>query len=142
MDDLENTVAEASDETPDKNHDTPVAEARPVNEDALREEGRQEGKTAERERVKAILAAPEAEGRADLARSLALETDLDAEAAIRVLSSAPEQAKGGAALSAAMANVRNPVVGADDPETQEDADIKAMTARALSSLGHNIKKGV
>jgi len=142
MDDLENAVAEASDETPDKNHDTPVADARPVNEDALREEGRQQGKTAERERIAAILAAPEADGRADLARSLATETDLDAEAAIRVLSSAPEQSKGGAALSAAMANVRNPVVGADDPETQEDADIKAMTARALSSLGHNIKKGV
>ena len=137
MDDLENTVAEAPDET----HDTPVADARPVNEDALREEGRQEGKTAERERVNAILAAPEAEGRADLARSLATETDLDAEAAIRVLSSAPEQAKGGAALSAAMANVRNPIVGADDPETQEDADIKAMTARALSSLGHKPEKG-
>jgi len=137
MDDLENTVAEAPDET----HDTPVADVRPVNEDALRVEGRQEGKTAERERVKAILAAPEAEGRAELARSLATETDLDAEAAIRVLSSAPEQAKGGAALSAAMANVHNPIVGADDPETQEDAAVEAMTARALSSLGHKLEKG-
>jgi len=137
MDDLENTVAEA----PDENHDTPVADVRPVNEDALREEGRQQGKTTERERIAAILAAPEAEGRADLARSLATETDLDAEAAIRVLSSAPEQAKGAAALSTAMANVRNPIVGADDPETQEDADIKAMTARALSSLGHKPEKG-
>jgi capsid assembly protease len=137
MDDLENTVAEA----PDKTHDTPVADVRPVNEDALREEGRQEGKTAERERIAAILDAPEAEGRADLARSLATETDLDAESALRVLSSAPEQAKGGAALSAAMATVQNPVVGADDPETQEDAAVEAMTARALSSLGHNSKKG-
>lgn len=137
MDDLENTVAEAPDET----HDTPVADVRPVNEDALREEGRQEGKTAERERIAAILDAPEAEGRAELARSLATETDLDAEAALRVLSSAPEQANGGAALIAAMANVRNPVVGADDPETQEDAAVEAMTARALSSLGHKIEKG-
>ncbi len=137
MDDLENTVAEAPDET----HDTPVADVRPVNEDALLEEGRQEGKTAERERIAAILDAPEAEGRADLARSLALETDLDVMSALRVLSSAPEQAKGGAALSAAMANVRNPVVGADDPETQEDAAVEAMTARALSSLGHKLEKG-
>ncbi len=102
---------------------------------------RQEGRTAERERVKAILAAPEAEGRADLARSLALETDLDVTSALRVLSSAPEQTKGGAALSAAMANVRNPVVGADDPETEEDAAVEAMTARALSSLGHKPEKG-
>ncbi len=137
MDDLENTVAEAPDKTPD----TPVDDVRPVNEDALREEGRQEGKTAERKRIAAILAAPEADGRADLARSLATETDLDAEAAIRVLSSAPSQVGKSHLLHAAMEGVSNPVVGADAPESDDDAAVKDMTARALSSLGHKIEKG-
>ena len=141
MDKQKETANEAVAESPDvADTELPSQEAT-LDVDALKMKGRQEGKTAERERVKAILAAPEAEGRAGLARSLALETDLDVTSALRVLSSAPEQAKGAAALSAAMANVRNPIVGADDPEAQEDADIKAMTARALSSLGHKPEKG-
>ncbi|HEC91338.1 MAG TPA: S49 family peptidase, partial [Alphaproteobacteria bacterium] len=61
MDTPEDTVAKV----PDKNPDTAVADLHPVNEDALR----QEGKTAERERIATILADSEAEGRADLARS-------------------------------------------------------------------------
>ena len=137
MDKQKETALEAVEESPDIAETEPPSQEAKLDVDALKMEGR----TAERERIAAILAAPEAEGRADLARSLALETDLDVTSALRVLSSAPEQAKGGAALSAAMANVRNPVVGADDPETQEDAAVEAMTARALSSLGHNSKKG-
>ena len=137
MDKQKETALEAVEESPDVAETEPPSQEATLDVDALKMEGR----TAERERISAILAAPEAEGRADLARSLALETNLDVMSALRVLSSAPEQAKGGAALSAAMANVRNPVVGADDPETQEDAAVEAMTARALSSLGHKIEKG-
>ena len=141
MDEQKETAIEAVEESPGVAETELPSQEATLDVDALKMEGRQEGKTAERERIAAILAAPEAEGRADLARSLALETDLDVTSALRVLSSAPEQAMGGAALSAAMANVRNPVVGADDPETEEDAAVEAMTARALSSLGHNLKKG-
>ena len=141
MDKQKETALEAVEESPAVAETEPPSQEATLDVDALKMDGRQEGKTAERERIAAILAAPEAEGRADLARSLALETDLDVMSALRVLSSAPEQAKGGAALSAAMANVRNPVVEADDPETQEDAAVEAMTARALSSLGHKLEKG-
>ena len=114
-----------------------ITDTPPLDTDALRAEGR----TQERERIAAILGAPEAENREDLARSLALDTDLDVEAAIRVLTSAPEQPKGVGALGAAMANIGNPVVGADDPDTEEDGAVDAMTARALSSLGHSPRKG-
>ena len=107
-----------------------------VNTEALKVEGHSDGRTAERKRIAAILGASEAEGRADLARSLATETDLDATSAIKVLSSAPEQPKTGGLLNAAMANVDNPVVGADAPEDEEDTAVAAMTARALSTLGH------
>ena len=110
-----------------------------VNADALKAEGHRDGRRAERKRIAAILAAPEAEGRGDLARSLATETDLDATSAIKVLSSAPEQPKTGGLLNAAMASVDNPVVGADAPEDEEDTAVEAMTARALSTLGHKPK---
>jgi len=107
-----------------------------VNTEALKAEGHRDGRTAERSRIASILNATEAEGRGDLARSLATETDLDAASAIKVLSSAPEQSKVGGLLNAAMASVDNPIVGDDSPEDEEDSAVKAMTARALSTLGH------
>jgi capsid assembly protease len=110
-----------------------------VNTEALKAEGHRDGRTAERSRIATILNATEAEGRADLARSLATETDLDATSAIKVLTSAPEQAKVGGLLNAAMATVDNPIVGADAPEDGEDIAVEAMTARALSTLGHKPK---
>ena len=111
MNEQRETALEAVEESPDVAETELPSQEATLDVDALKMESRQEGKTAERERIAAILAAPEAEGRADLARSLALETDLDVTSALRVLSSAPEQAMGGAALSAAMANVRNPIGG-------------------------------
>jgi signal peptide peptidase SppA len=53
---------------------------------------RTEGATAERTRISGILTHAEAEGRADMARSLALDTDLTAEAAGKVLATAPKAA--------------------------------------------------
>ncbi len=96
-----------------------------IDADALKAEGHkdglQEGQQTERQRIAAILGAPEAEGRTALAQSLALETDLDAESALKVLSSAPEQvpAQPVGLLGAAMATVDNPNVGADTSETWE-----------------------
>jgi hypothetical protein len=48
------------------------------------------GELAERARCAAILTAPEAEGREDLAQQLALETDLPPETCIRILGAAPK----------------------------------------------------
>jgi hypothetical protein len=51
--------------------------------------GEKAGQTTERIRVGAIIGAPEAKGREELARHLALETDMPAEQAIAALKKAP-----------------------------------------------------
>ena len=137
MDDHQDTAPDATQESSGVKGHAQSLNKTSIDIDALKAEGQM----AERNRIAAILNATEAEGRTDLARSLALETDLDAASAIKVLSSAPEQPKTGGLLNAAMANVANPVVGADAPEDEEDTAVEAMTARALSTLGHNLKKG-
>ena len=75
--------------------------------------------TAERQRIAAILNAPEAKGREDLARMLALETDLTPEAARKVLSAAPTAEKSTNPLAAKMAQVQNPAVGTRGPDEQD-----------------------
>jgi len=132
MDEHQDTAIDATQEGPGVNDHGQSSKDTPIDTEALKAEGQ----TAERGRIAAILNATEAEGRTDLARSLALETDLDAVSAIKVLSSAPEQPKTGGLLNAAMASVDNPIVGDDTPEDDEDSAVVAMTARALSSLGH------
>jgi len=132
MDEHQDTAIDATQESPGVNNHGQSSKDTSIDTEALKAEGQ----TAERGRIAAILNATEAEGRTDLARSLALETDLDAVSAIKVLSSAPEQQKTGGLLNAAMASVANPVVGDDTPEDDEDSAVVAMTARALSSLGH------
>ena len=140
MDEHQDTAVDAPQESPSVESHAQSTKGTPIEVEALKAEGQ----TAERSRIAAILNATEAEGRTDLARSLALETDLDATSAIKVLSSAPEQAKVGGLLNAAMASVDNPIVGADAPEDEEDNAVEAMTARALSTLGHkpNPNQGV
>jgi signal peptide peptidase SppA len=75
---------------------------------------------AERARVKSILSCEEAEGRADLANHLALNTDLAVDAAKAILAAAPKVEKkpaaSGAAFAAAMAASGNPEVGPDAGE--------------------------
>jgi len=88
----------------------------------------------ERERMRAILSAPEAQGREQMARTLALETDLDAAAAIKVLASSPKQGPANP-LAAEMAFVANPKVGAgggdgDDSPQSEAARILAFVPQA------------
>ena len=90
---------------------------------------RTEAIKAERARVGAILSHAEAKGREQLARTLALESDMDAEAAGRVMAAAPK-ANTNDALAAAMAGVHNPAVGAGagdgTSETDEVARIAAL----------------
>ena len=131
MDEHHDTPIDATQENPGSKDHAQSSKDTPIDTGALKAEGHRGGQASERSRIAAILNATEAEGRTDLARSLALETDLDAASAIT-----PEQPKTGCLLKAAMASVDNPVVGADAPEGEEDTVVEAMTARALSTLGH------
>jgi signal peptide peptidase SppA len=85
----------------------------------------------ERARIGAILALPEAQGRENLARSLALESDLDAEACRRILATAPTAAPAAPPnrLEAAMATVANPKIGPGGPEA-DSAHAEAMRVLA------------
>ena len=79
----------------------------------------EETRNAERQRIQAILNLPEAEGRAQLAQTLAFEPGMTTEAARRILTAAPAQPPAGAnALDRAMATVKNPVVGTTDENAE------------------------
>lgn len=107
----------------------PAAGAAEINPAALRAEGAQ----AERTRIAAILNSEEAKGRGAMASTFALETDLDAATAQKLLAKSPVEAVASAAanpLHAAMAGVANPKVGAD--AAQESADTPEAQAMALA----------
>jgi len=95
-------------------------------------------RTAERQRIAAILNSPEAQGREALARVLAIESDLDPEAARRILAAAPAAAPAPAPnqFAQAMAQIPNPKVGTsptgDEPLTaaQEAERILAFVPKA------------
>lgn len=107
----------------------PAAGAAEINPAALRAEGAQ----AERTRIAAILNSEEAKGRSAMASTFALETDLDAATAQKLLAKSPAEAVASAAanpLHVAMASVANPKVGAD--AAQESADTPEAQAMALA----------
>ena len=85
------------------------------------------GRMDERERIRAILGCEEAKGRETLARTIALETDTDPEAARKLLAAAQPESKN--SFAEAMARVKNPEVGADaeNPES-EVAEVKRILA--------------
>lgn len=91
--------------------------------------------TAERTRIAAILACDEAKGRELQAQTLALETDLNAEQAAKILASAPiADAKPTAqnGFIAHMNSMKNHAVGTgqepDDETDDEGAEAKAVLA--------------
>lgn len=103
-------------------------------------EGLKAGATAERTRIGAILGAEEAKGRATLAQAFALESDMDASTALKLLAASPlEQVKGQAAhpLAAAMEGVANPAVGAggnsDPTDTSPEAQAKALALQIINA---------
>jgi capsid assembly protease len=106
-----------------------------------REEGRQagltEGRTTERTRISAILNAAEATGREATARTLATETDLAPEAAVKVLASAaknePPKATASSEFAAHMAKVANPQVGVDTGAATDMSDIDAEVDKILKA---------
>lgn len=66
----------------------------------------------ERQRLRGILTHAEARARPLLARSVAFDSDLTMEQAIKLLAAAPKQASG-SALASLMAGVENPKIGCD-----------------------------
>jgi signal peptide peptidase SppA len=87
-----------------------------------------EARAAERARIAAIIGHAEAEGRADLAKHLAFETDLSPEAAGALLAKAPKaEAKHTNALDAAMNQIGSPNIGAGYAES----DAKMQPGMAL-----------
>lgn len=100
----------------------------PVDTTKLRAEGAQ----SERTRIATILGSEEAKGREAMAKTFALETDLDAATAQKLLAKSPlEAAAVGNALHAAMAGVQNPKVGAD-VSVDAAADTPEGQAHALA----------
>lgn len=113
----------------DKNE---VAEKFPEAAAALRQEGTASGITAERARIKGILASEQADGRTELAQELAFGTDMPVEGAVALLSKSAKAAATVPAkvdpLATAMAGVKNPAVGADT-DAGEDT-VEAAIARS------------
>jgi len=93
------------------------------------ETGISAGKKAERERIRAILACEEAKGRELLSRTIALETDMELEAARKLLAAAQPESKN--SFAEAMARVKNPEVGADaDNPESETAEVRRILVLA------------
>ena len=87
------------------------------------------GKKGERERIRAILGCEEAKGREVLARTIALETDMELEAARKLLAAAQPESKN--SFAEAMARVKNPEVGADaDNPESETAEVRRILVLA------------
>ncbi|MGC4052929.1 MAG: S49 family peptidase [Paludibaculum sp.] len=86
----------------------------------------------ERQRIGAVLALPEAEGREQLARELALTPGMSADTAKRLLAVAPQAGAKTNAFAAAMAGVTNPKVGADS--SSDASDEQALIA-SIVNLG-------
>lgn len=86
------------------------------------EQARTDGATTERERISAIMNHDEAKGRDAQAKAFALETDMDAEAAAKVLAVSPKvdtDLNKGNQFAQHMDSLGNPKVGVDDDANNE-----------------------
>ena len=86
----------------------------------------------ERTRCASIFAAPEAEGRVQLAAQLAFTTDLSAEQAVGILKASPAATAPANPFAAAMGSVPNPQIGAD-AEAGTGDDAQALVAQILKA---------
>lgn len=101
-----------------------------------RAEGETTGRKAERDRIRSILTHAEAEGRTAQATAIALETEMTADEAGKVLATAPKPSTAGngqAFYQALAANGANPRVRSQDAEAQhgkpESSLVTSMRAR-------------
>lgn len=88
-----------------------------------------EAVTGERERIKAIVNADEAKGRMNLATHIAFETDMDAEAAQKMLGASPQEQTNGQ-LAAAMEQLGSPMI----PTTEvggEEQQVPRLDKKAI-----------
>lgn len=100
-------------------------------------EGTALGAKAERARIAGILGSEEAKGREPLARAMALESDLEPEAACKMLAASPIPVIAPAnALAAAMGDLKNPKVGVEGGEQDEE---KALIAGVVAFLPKGAK---
>jgi signal peptide peptidase SppA len=103
--------------------------------ETARASARKEGAAAERARIQAILALPEAEGRAGLASHLATATDMAVEEAKKALAAAPKEAAGGKpadfykAVADNGGNPKVPLAGADDGGKKPSGLVAGMQKR-------------
>jgi signal peptide peptidase SppA len=120
-------------------HESAVAAARNEATEAGRAAGVVEGAAAERTRIAAIMALPEAKDRATLATHLAMTTSMSAEDAKGILAAsaiekaAAPEATGQSGFDTAMQN-GNPDVGADGGPGGKNADADAQTNDVLALI--------
>lgn len=86
------SMSEKSKQTPRAAVKAPAGDGPVMDMEQVRREALAEGRSAERERIGAILTSQEAAGREALARELALTTELTPDQAAKVLSAAPKEA--------------------------------------------------
>jgi signal peptide peptidase SppA len=139
------TAAKERQHMNEKNNPTAAAEPTPAapNVTQIRADGRLEGLTegrkTERTRISAILSHAEAKDRDGLARTLAFDSDMDAEAAAKILAAAPKAVAAHAnPLAEAMQNVPNPNVGAGAGQAGEETP--AQLGARIAALANPSKK--
>lgn len=119
---------------------TPNQEKKPMDLETLTKEHpslvsqiRQEGVKAERSRLEAILAMPEAAERQKLALEIALHTEMSAVEAQHILACAtPEKTSANTSFERVMASIPNPTItpASDDPAN----DVDALAARIAAAV--------
>ncbi|MCP4352298.1 MAG: S49 family peptidase [Desulfobacterales bacterium] len=97
-------------------------------------DGERAAVSSERERVAAILNCDAAEGKSELAKSIALDTDLNIEAAVKLLEKAPVEG-GSLGLSAAMGAVDNVDVGGSLEGSEDASESSSMVANYRKAKG-------
>ena len=114
--------------------DNAVAEGRSAAQLDGAKHGEKTGAAAERTRISAIVGSDEAKGRTALAQHLAFETDMQVDAAKKMLAAAAiDKTAPTNALEVAMAALPNPKVGADQAAAGDDAEATVQSILAAGA---------
>jgi len=123
-------------QTPEAIDSAALEQSRVAGYEAGKQEGMVAGAAAERSRISAILNHEAAEGRQTQAAAFALETDMTAEQAVKVLALSPKEAAAaqGDQFSEYMAKLGNPDVGADKDNDANPAAVSQGWDAAMSKV--------